>query len=107
MQADGSAMYTIQALWTQARERLNVVTIILSNRAYKILHREMHGVGVQSLGENSLRMLNIDGPELDFAALAKGMGVEAVRVRTRVEFGQALLRGFATSSPFLIDAILE
>ena len=52
-------------------------------------------------------MLNIDGPELDFAALAKGMGVEAVRVRTRVEFGQALLRGFATSSPFLIDAILE
>ena len=107
VQADGSAMYTIQALWTQARERLNVVTIILSNRAYKILHREMHGVGVQSFGENSLRMLNIDSPELDFAALATGMGVEAVRVRTRVEFGQALLRGFATSSPFLIDAILE
>ena len=107
VQADGSAMYTIQALWTQARERLNILTIILSNRAYKILHREMHGVGVQSFGENSLRMLNIDSPELDFAALAKGMGVEAVRVRTRAEFGRALLRGLASPSPFLIDAVLE
>ncbi len=106
VQADGSAMYTIQALWTQARERLNILTIILSNRAYKILHHEMRGVGVHSLGANSLQMLNLDSPELDFSLMAKGMGVEAVRVRTRTEFAAALVQGLAAHSPYLIDAVL-
>jgi acetolactate synthase I/II/III large subunit len=107
VQADGSAMYTIQALWTQARERLNVLTIILSNRAYKILHHEMRGVGVQTLGANSRQMLNLDDPEIDFALLARGMGVEAVRVRSGAQLDEALRRGLASPGPFLIDAILE
>lgn len=107
VQADGSAMYTIQALWTQARERLNVLTIILSNRAYKILHHEMRGVGVQTPGANSLRMLNLDEPEIDFALLAKSMGVEAVRVRSGARFDEVLRRGLASPGPFLIEAVLE
>ena len=106
VQADGSAMYTIQALWTQARERLNVLTIILSNRSYAILHHEMRNVGISEPGINARRMLNLDDPEIDFCQLAVGMGVEAVRVRTAREFAQAYARGLRSSLPFLIDAVL-
>jgi acetolactate synthase-1/2/3 large subunit len=106
VQADGSAMYTIQALWTQARERLNVLTIILANRSYAILHHEMRGVGVTTLGRNSRRMLDIDDPALDFVQIARGLGVEAVRAGTPREFAAAYARGLAASSPFLIEAVL-
>jgi acetolactate synthase-1/2/3 large subunit len=106
VQADGSAMYTIQALWTQARERLNILTIILSNRSYAILHHEMRGVGVESLGVNSLRMLNLDDPVIDFMQIARGLGVESARARTPREFAAAYARGLAASMPFLIEAVL-
>ncbi len=106
VQADGSAMYTIQALWTQARERLNILTIILSNRSYAILHHEMRGVGIDSPGENSRRMLDLVDPALDFAQIARGLGVEAVSARTPREFAAAYARGLAASAPFLIDAVL-
>jgi len=106
VQADGSAMYTIQALWTQARERLNVLTVILANRSYAILHHEMRGVGVANPGPNSRRMLDIDDPALDFVQIARGLGVEAVRAGTPREFAAAYARGLAASSPFLIEAVL-
>ncbi|MGO4840715.1 thiamine pyrophosphate-dependent enzyme, partial [Rhizobiaceae sp. 2RAB30] len=66
LQADGSGMYTPQALWTHARERLDVVTIIYSNRRYQILHRELANVGAAAPGENASRMLNLDDPALDW-----------------------------------------
>ncbi len=107
VQADGSAMYTIQALWTQARERLNILTVILSNRSYAILHHEMRGVGIESPGVNSRRMLDLDDPVLDFVQIARGLGVEAERARTPREFAAAYARGLAASTPFLIEAVLS
>ena len=78
LQADGSAMYTLQGLWTQAREKLDVTTIILANRKYAILLGELANVGANP-GRTALEMLDIGNPDLDFVALAAGMGVEAAR----------------------------
>ncbi|EPE94301.1 hypothetical protein RGCCGE502_31457 (plasmid) [Rhizobium grahamii CCGE 502] len=72
-------MYTIQGLWTQARENLDVVTIIFANRAYAILNAEMRNVGVGPIGTNARRMLNLDNPAWNWVAVARGMGVEAAR----------------------------
>ena len=77
IQADGSAMYTLQALWTQAREGLDVTTVILSNRAYAILNLELSRVGAGAGGPRAERMLELSSPDLDFVALAQGMGVPA------------------------------
>ncbi len=82
LEADGSGMYTVQGLWTQARENLDVVTIVFANRTYAILHGEMRNVGVNAIGENARRMLDLDHPALDWVSLAKGMGVEAARADT-------------------------
>lgn len=106
LQADGSGMYTVQGLWTQARERLNVLTIIASNRGYAILKGEMRNVGVNEFGSNARRMLDIDDPALDWCALAKGMGVEAVRAETCEDFAAKLAYGLKQTGPFLIEAIL-
>ncbi len=106
LQADGSAMYTIQALWTQARRQLDVTTVILSNRAYAILQVEMQRIVAQRPGPRAAATLDLSGPELDFAAIAGGMGVEAVRAHTVGELADALARGIASPGPFLIDAVL-
>jgi acetolactate synthase I/II/III large subunit len=106
LQADGSGMYTVQALWTQARERLNVLTIIASNRGYAILKNEMRNVGVNEFGANARRMLDIDDPALDWCALAKGMGVEAARAETCEQFAEQLAFGLKQKGPFLIEAVL-
>jgi acetolactate synthase-1/2/3 large subunit len=82
MVGDGSAMYTLQSLWTQAREGLNVVTIVFANRIYQILRGEFDGVGAGEPGQRALDMLKIDRPTLDFVALAKGMGVPGRAVTT-------------------------
>jgi acetolactate synthase-1/2/3 large subunit len=82
LQADGSAMYTIQALWTQARERLDVTTVICDNSAYAILAGELENVGAASGGERAGKLLDLGGPALDFVALATGMGVPATRATT-------------------------
>ncbi len=81
LQADGSGMYTLQGLWTQAREKLDVVTVIYANRAYAILQQEMRNVGVEDFGVNARRMMQLDDPALDWVALANGMGVEGRRSR--------------------------
>ena len=86
LEADGSAMYTIQALWTQAREGLDVTTVIFNNRSYAILNIELHRVGADSRAPSALDMLDLSRPDLDFVALAKGMGVEACASRTAEEF---------------------
>ena len=104
LQADGSAMYTIQALWTQAREGLDVTTVILSNRAYAILQGEMTNVGVTSPGPTGRNMMSLDDPPLDWVALAKGMGIDAVVTDDAADFAAALGRGIATPGPHLIEA---
>jgi acetolactate synthase-1/2/3 large subunit len=103
MVGDGSAMYTLQSLWTQAREGLNVLTVVFANRIYQILRGEFDGVGAGEPGQRALDMLKIDRPTLDFVSLAKGMGVPG-RVVTNVdEFNKALAEGVAEKGPRLIE----
>ena len=109
LEADGSAMYTIQSLWTQAREGLDVTTIILANRAYAILDMELSRVGATGdggAGPRAAAMLDISRPELDFVALAAGMGVTATRAHTAEEFTEQLEAALARPGPNLIEAIL-
>ena len=106
MVGDGSAMYTIQALWTQAREGLDVTTIVFANRRYQILNNEALNMGAGNLGPKSLELTSIDRPELDFVALAKGMGVPGVRVEDAEGFAAALARACASRGPKLIEARL-
>jgi acetolactate synthase-1/2/3 large subunit len=103
---DGSALYTLQALWTQARERLNVVTVVLANRSYSILAYELERVGAQPGGSKARQMLDLSDPVVDFVSLAAGFGVAAVRARTAGELAGALDEGFATPGPVLIEANL-
>jgi acetolactate synthase-1/2/3 large subunit len=103
MVGDGSAMYTIQSLWTQAREGLNVVTIVFANRIYQILRGEFDGVGAGEPGTRAQDMLRIDRPTLDFVALARGMGVPGVAVTTADEFNKALADAVAEPGPRLIE----
>src|SRR5215468_7079771 len=103
MVGDGSSMYTIQALWTQAREGLNVVTIVFANRIYQILRGEFDGVGAGEPGQRALDMLKIDRPTIDFVSIAKGMGVPARAVTTADEFNKALEEAIAEPGPRLIE----
>jgi acetolactate synthase I/II/III large subunit len=106
LQADGSAMYTLQALWTQAREGLNVTTVILANRSYAILNMELQRVGADAGGPLSRRMLDLTEPDLDFVSLAQGMGVPARRVETAEALTRALQESYAEPGPSLIEAAL-
>jgi acetolactate synthase-1/2/3 large subunit len=106
LQADGSAMYTIQSLWTQAREGLDVTTLIFANRKYQILLQEFAGVGAGAPGEKASAMLSIDNPALDFVAMSKGLGVPADRVETCEELIAALGRRLAGQGPSLIEVVL-
>jgi acetolactate synthase-1/2/3 large subunit len=95
-QADGSAMYTIQALWTQAREDLDVTTILLNNRAYSVLNMELGRVGAGKPGSRAKAQLDLSQPKLDFVLIAAGMGVPAVRPESAEEFTVALERALAS-----------
>jgi acetolactate synthase I/II/III large subunit len=103
MVGDGSAMYTLQSLWTQAREGLNVTTIVFANRIYQILRGEFDGVGAGEPGQRALDMLRIDRPTLDFVALARGMGVAGRAVATADEFVAALAEAIPERGPRLIE----
>jgi acetolactate synthase-1/2/3 large subunit len=103
MVGDGSAMYTLQSLWTQAREGLNVLTIVFANRIYQILRGEFDGVGAGEPGQRAQDMLRLDRPTLDWVALAKGMGVPGRAVATADEFNKALAEGVAEQGPRLIE----
>jgi acetolactate synthase-1/2/3 large subunit len=106
VQADGSAMYTIQSLWTQAREGLNVTTVLLNNRSYAILRHELANVGAQNVGRKALDMLDLGRPDLDFVALARSMGVPGTRVDTMDDFNRAVGHGLATEGPYLVEVML-
>jgi acetolactate synthase I/II/III large subunit len=117
LEADGSALYTIQALWTQAREQLNVTTVLINNAAYAILRMELArtkaggadgagGAGKGRAGERAARMLDLSGPTPDFTQISAGLGVPASRVTTAGELDQALRAAYAEPGPHLIEAIV-
>ena len=106
LQADGSAMYTPSALWTQAREGLNVTTIVYNNAAYAILRMELQRVGAAGAGPKAQRLLDLSDPVTDFAGLATSMGVPGVRVQTGEELARELGRALAEDGPHLIDAVV-
>jgi acetolactate synthase-1/2/3 large subunit len=106
LEADGSMMYTLQALWTMARESLDVTVVALSNRSYAILTLERQRVGATSDGVTSQRMLELDDPTIDLCSLANGLGVPSTRVTTAEDLVTALQRSYATSGPTFIEAVL-
>jgi acetolactate synthase-1/2/3 large subunit len=106
IQADGSAMYTISALWTYAREQLDVTTIVCDNGSYAILENELSRVGAAGDGKRAAQLLDLGGPDLDFVALASGMGVPASRAQTAEELAEQLGRALAEPGPHLIAAAL-
>ena len=103
---DGSAMYTLQALWTMAREQLNVTTIVFNNASYSVLNVELERVGAESIGTKARAQLDLGNPGLDFARLAQGMGVHAARVATAQDLLQALRYALAQPGPHLIEAVV-
>jgi acetolactate synthase-1/2/3 large subunit len=106
LHGDGGAMYTNQALWTMAREQLDVTTIILNNGSYAILNIELMRVGVQNPGPKALAMLDLKNPAIDWSQISEGMGVPAVRVKTTEGFRAALAEALAVKGPRLIEALL-
>ncbi|MCG8671228.1 MAG: acetolactate synthase large subunit [Pseudomonadales bacterium] len=106
LQGDGTAMYTIQSLWTIARENLDVTTIIFNNRSYAILNIELERVGAESAGPKAKSQLDLSQPEIDFVSIAEGMGVPAVKVTTAKELNKALKKAFSEPGPYLIDAVV-
>jgi acetolactate synthase-1/2/3 large subunit len=106
LSADGSGMYTLQALWTMAREGLHVTTVVFANRDYAVLKREFSSLGVGNPGARALDMFEIGRPDLDWVQLAKGMGVPGTRVNSLDAFGKALRAGFEAEGPTLIEVPL-
>ena len=105
-QADGAGMYTLQALWTAAREGLDLVAVICANRSYRILQVELARSGGEKLGVSAAALTRLDQPELDWVALAKGMGVCGARVESAEAFTDAFLRALAEPGPRLIEAVI-
>lgn len=103
---DGAGMYTVQALWTMAREKLPVVTVVFANRSYRILNIEMARTGAGNPGPAARAMLSLDGPALDWVKLAEGHGVAAIRAETAEAFDEALARAIAMNEPVLIEAVI-
>ena len=110
LDSDGSAMYTISALWTHAREKLDITTVVYANHAYDILRLELQRVGAQTpdqpTGPRAEALLDLDSPTMDFVRIAEGMGVPARRAATAEEFADALQWAFGEPGPHLIEAVL-
>ncbi|MPZ42064.1 MAG: acetolactate synthase large subunit [Betaproteobacteria bacterium] len=106
LEGDGSAMYTHQALWTMARENLDVTMLICANRSYRILEHEFKNVGAGQPGVRARDMLTLDRPYPDWLALARGFGVEAGRASSLEELARELKHGFAASGPYLIELLM-
>ena len=105
-QADGSGMYTLQALWTQARESLNVTTVLCNNHSYRILQVELARAGVTEPGRKARSLTSLANPDIEWTSLARGLGVPAVRVETAEDLTRELERSLATPGPGLIEMIL-
>ena len=106
LEGDGSGMYTIQSLWSMAREQLDVTTIVFSNRSYKILRGELSNVGVQNPGPRAIDMLTLDRPDLGWVDMAKGMGVDGEQVSDCEGLMRAMEAGLQTDGPYLIDLVM-
>lgn len=108
LEGDGSAMYTIQSLWTMARENLDVLVVIFNNKKYSILELEFAKTGARGgvPGPNAASTLAIGNPDLDFVNMAQGMGVDAARATTAEEFNVLLEKAMETRGPFLIDTMV-
>ncbi|WP_306116046.1 MULTISPECIES: acetolactate synthase large subunit [unclassified Roseovarius] len=102
---DGSAMYTLQSLWTMARENLDITVVVFANRGYQILRDELANVGVETIGRNAQAMFDVENPMLDWVALAKGHGVPATRAEDMESFAKALSGGLQSSGPSLIEVV--
>jgi acetolactate synthase-1/2/3 large subunit len=105
LQADGSAMYTVQALWTHARENLKILTLIWSNRAYAILRHELMNVGANP-GRKALDMLSLGDPDIDWVGMARSMGVPGSRVESIEGLAKAVQAGLAAQGPYLVEVVL-
>ena len=106
MVGDGSAMYTIQSLWTRAREGLNVTTIIFANHSYQILKVEFGNMGFGTPGPQALKLIDIDRPRIDWVSMGKSVGCPAVRVDNAGEFYQHMANSTRESGPMLIEVSL-
>jgi acetolactate synthase-1/2/3 large subunit len=108
LEGDGSAMYTIQSLWTMARENLDITVVIFNNRKYSILEMEFARTGARggAPGPKAASTLDIGGPDMDFVAMAQGMGVQASRATTAQEFNEQLEQALQAAGPRLIDAVV-
>src|SRR6266436_2024465 len=106
LEGDGSGMYTLQALWTQAREGLDVTTLLFSHRSYAILRGELANVGAGNPGRKALDMLDLGHPDLDWVGLARAMGVPGARVTTMDAFNHRFAEGIATPGPYLVEVVL-
>jgi acetolactate synthase-1/2/3 large subunit len=106
LQGDGGGMYTLQALWTQAREKLDVTTVIFANRSYAILNVELARVGAGNAGPKTLSMFDLHNPELDWVKLANGMGVESSRAETVADFAAQFESAMKQRGPRLIEVVL-
>ncbi|MGM7646926.1 acetolactate synthase large subunit [Nocardia sp. JW2] len=104
LQSDGSAAYTISALWTMARENLNITTVLINNRAYAILRMELGRVGATEVGPKAADLLDLSRPEMDFAEIARGFGVPATVATTCAELAEQFRAALAEPGPHLIDA---
>src|SRR5262245_2469027 len=106
LEGDGSAMYTLQSLWTMAREGLDVTVLILANGSYNILRGELTNVGVNNPGPRAVDMLSLRRPDLDWVSLARGMGVEAARASDCDQLIKALSAGLRSQGPYLIEVLI-
>jgi acetolactate synthase I/II/III large subunit len=107
IEADGSAMYTVQALWSQAREKANVITVICSNRKYQIIEMECQMAGYKSLRDETRDLMSLSNPALDWVGLSRGMGVPAASVTTAEELAEEFKAALKESGPHLIEVVLE
>ena len=106
LHGDGGAMSTLQALWTQAREKLDVTTVIYSNRSYAILNIEMARAGFDSPGPRAQSLFDLSRPSLNWVKLAEGMGVEATRAETVGAFAGQFASAVRATGPRLIEAVM-
>jgi len=103
---DGAAAYTLQALWTMAREKLDVVTVIYANHAYAVLNLELQRVGVGTVGATALSMFDLSNPKLNWVQIANGLGVEAGRATTCEEFASLYASAMKAGAPRVIEAAI-
>jgi acetolactate synthase I/II/III large subunit len=106
LEGDGSGMYTLQSLWTMAREGLDVTVVVLANGSYNILRGELTNVGVRNPGPRAVDMLSLRRPDLDWVSLARGMGVEAARAKTCEDLVKSFTAGLRSQGPYLIEVVL-